>query len=218
VRRFLRQAKLELAQRNGDVGVLVSADNQAASAIDRRCGRRMQGSGIMISRSMVFGAAVAAVALTGCEQIGMWTGRYEPRQPQVASGPQVASAPQAASVLTRLGATLSGASEVPMNFSNATGTAQVGFDRRTGLLSWIVSYENLTGEVAAAHFHGPAAEGENAGVQVNIGEAGLASPIQGAVQITPEQAAALLGGLWYINIHSSAFPDGEIRGQVGPGM
>lgn len=161
----------------------------------------------MVRTSAIFGAvAVAAVALSGCQQIGEWTGRYEPRQPEVAA------------VATRLSATLSGTNEVPMNFSYASGSAVLGYDQASGTLSWSVSYDNLTGDVAGAHLHGPAAEGENAGVEVNIGEAGLASPIQGAAQITPEQASALLGGLWYVNIHSSTYPDGEIRGQVLSGM
>jgi len=30
------------------------------------------------------------------------------------------------------------------------------------------------------------------------------------------QISDLEGGLWYINIHSSVFPNGEIRGQILP--
>jgi hypothetical protein len=32
--------------------------------------------------------------------------------------------------------------------------------------------------------------------------------------LTPEQATQLLGGQWYVNIHTEANPGGEIRGQV----
>jgi hypothetical protein len=119
---------------------------------------------------------------------------------------------------TALFADLSGTNEVPMNFSNASGSARVSYDHASGVVSWVVAYDYLTGEVTGAHFHGPAAEGENAGVQVNLGQNGLASPLQGAAPITSDQAAQLLAGLWYVNVHSSNYPDGEIRGQVIPGM
>lgn len=177
----------------------------------------------MFRRSIGFGAAAIAVAaLAGCQQIGEWTGKYVPRQPEIAgsartSAAAVASLP-ATTAASELEARLSGTSEIPINFSEATGRALVSYDRTSGLLSWVVDYDRLSSEATGAHFHGPAAEGENAGVQVNIGGAGLASPIVGSATITPEQAAALLGGLWYVNIHSTNYPDGEIRGQLKPSM
>ncbi|MDB5871314.1 MAG: hypothetical protein JWQ07_756, partial [Ramlibacter sp.] len=39
-------------------------------------------------------------------------------------------------------------------------------------------------------------------------------PIQGETVVTPAQAADLMAGLWYVNIHSTQFPGGEIRGQL----
>ena len=112
-------------------------------------------------------------------------------------------------------ATLSGAQEVPPTASMATGTASATLDP-DGTLHWNVSYQGLTGPAAAAHFHGPAAPGANAGVAVNIGAQGLASPIQGAAHLTEPQIADLAAGRWYINIHTAANPNGEIRGQVTP--
>ena len=65
------------------------------------------------------------------------------------------------------------------------------------------------------HFHGSAAPGTNAGVQVNIGAiSGTSSPSAGSTTITPTQATGLLDDLWYVNIHTSTFPGGEIHGQV----
>jgi predicted secreted protein with PEFG-CTERM motif len=89
------------------------------------------------------------------------------------------------------------------------------FDPSSNELSWSIDFSDLSGSATAAHFHGPAAEGANAGVQVNIGEvSGLVSPMNGSAQLTPDQASALLDGQLYINIHTAANPDGEIRGQV----
>ena len=42
----------------------------------------------------------------------------------------------------------------------------------------------------------------------------LGSPKSGSATLEPEQVSQLLAGLWYINIHSTHSPGGEIRGQV----
>lgn len=99
--------------------------------------------------------------------------------------------------------------------SPATGFASMTYDNVTGAFNWNIAWTGLTGNVTVAHFHGPALPGQNAGVQVDWGSiSGLTSPSVGAANITAMQGNDLLAGLWYINIHSSLFPGGEIRGQV----
>ena len=61
-------------------------------------------------------------------------------------------------------ATLDGKSEVPPNASAGTGTADIDYDPATKKLSWKVTYSGLSGPATAAHFHGPAEAGTNAGV------------------------------------------------------
>jgi hypothetical protein len=95
--------------------------------------------------------------------------------------------------------------------SLGTGTASLTFDTTTNLLSWNVGWTGLSGPVVAAHFHGPALPNQNAGVQVSIG---VVSPDIGAAVLGAGQAADLLAGLWYVNLHTAAFPGGEIRGQI----
>lgn len=107
---------------------------------------------------------------------------------------------------------LSAASSVPPNNSSATGTADVTFDTTTRLLTWKVTYSGLTGPATMAHFHGPAEAGKNAPVVVPIPNA--ASGIDGSATLTDTQAADLLAGRYYINIHTDANKGGEIRGQV----
>ncbi|MBB4368506.1 hypothetical protein GGD63_001285 [Bradyrhizobium sp. cir1] len=113
----------------------------------------------------------------------------------------------------KLKATLDGKSEVPANTSSGTGTAELDYDAASKKLSWTVSYSGLSGPATAAHFHGPAEAGKNAGVAVPIANA-AASPVKGEATLTDAQAADLLGGKYYINIHTAANPGGEIRGQV----
>ena len=109
---------------------------------------------------------------------------------------------------------IDGGQEVPPVATPATGTGDVTLDTATGLLSWNISFSGLLGIQTAAHFHGPALVGQNAGVQVGIG--GVGSPAIGSAVLNATQSADLQAGLWYVNFHTSSFLDGEIRGQVVP--
>lgn len=109
-------------------------------------------------------------------------------------------------------ATLDAAGEVPPTQSKGTGEITATFDPATKRLSWNGSYSNLTGPVTAAHFHGPAKPGENAGVLVPATV--TASPFTGEATLDDAKAADLEAGRVYFNIHTAANPKGEIRGQV----
>ena len=134
-------------------------------------------------------AGVAAAALTGCGMMG------------------------SSNTATFTG-TLNGASEVPPNMTAGSGTAQATLDKNTNLLKYPITYTAPTGPATAAHFHGPATAGANAGVVVPFASA--ANPIEGQITITPAQAADLLAGKWYANVHTAANAAGEIRGQMLP--
>jgi hypothetical protein len=114
----------------------------------------------------------------------------------------------------RLGGNLSGAQEVPAVSTAGSGTVDATFDKATRKLAYTVNYSGLSGPPSAAHFHGPAPAGQNAGVVVPI--TGAASPMKGEATLTESQAADLLAGRWYVNVHTKAHPSGEIRAQVRP--
>jgi hypothetical protein len=113
-----------------------------------------------------------------------------------------------------LKADLKASAEVPAKVSDGKGTLTATLDTDTNQLKYHVEFGGLTGPVVAAHFHGPAAEGVSAKPQVPIKTSPISSPIDGSTTITPEQAKDLLDGKWYFNLHTSANPGGEIRGQV----
>jgi hypothetical protein len=111
-------------------------------------------------------------------------------------------------------ANLDGASEAPPHDVPGKGMAMADLDTATRTFTYKVDYSNLTGPAVAAHFHGPAAPGVNAGPVVMIAPA--ASPLTGTATLTDAQIADLNAGKWYVNVHTAANKGGEIRGQVLP--
>ena len=111
-----------------------------------------------------------------------------------------------------LKADLKGSNEVPPNSSPASGTAEATLDTSSKLLTYTITYKDLSGPALGAHFHGPVEAGKNAGIVLPFKT--VQSPIQGSATLTDEQAADLLAGKWYANVHTAANPGGELRGQM----
>ena len=108
-------------------------------------------------------------------------------------------------------AMLKGSSEVPSNTSTATGNTILTFNSITMKFNAVTTYSGL--EPTGGHIH-MAAVGENGAVVYPFGN-NLSSPItfQSGV-LTEEQVAALMSEKLYVNLHTAAFPGGEIRGQL----
>jgi hypothetical protein len=107
---------------------------------------------------------------------------------------------------------LDGAQETPPVVTPGTGSGTATFDTVTKMLSLNVSYSGLVGTVTAAHIHGPAAVGVPAGIVFPLT---ATNPITDTVgPLSAAQELDLLGGLYYVNIHSTFKTGGEIRGQI----
>ncbi|MBX7199085.1 MAG: CHRD domain-containing protein [Rhodospirillaceae bacterium] len=117
--------------------------------------------------------------------------------------------------MVKMKANLTSAQEVPANDSKGKGTAEITVDTTGKKVMFTVNFEGLSGDAVAAHIHGPAEAGANAGVIVNIGMAGgLKSPIKGELPLTDAQIADVTAGKSYVNVHTAANKGGEIRGQI----
>ena len=116
--------------------------------------------------------------------------------------------------IVSLGGKLSGSSEVPPAATDGSGAVEATFNKETNLLKWKVTHSGLSGPARAAHFHGPATVAQAVGVVLGFKSAD--SPIEGEATLTPAQAADLLAGKWYVNVHTAKYPGGEIRAQVMP--
>jgi len=137
--------------------------------------------------------------------------------------------------LVNFAATLTFGAEVPTppTASTATGTFTATLDTGTNLFTWHVTFTGLTGNAVAGHVHGPATTAQSAGTTINfftapgatITSTATTGTGDGSMILTSATAVTstingdslkklLFAGLTYANIHTSANPGGEIRGQI----
>jgi len=121
------------------------------------------------------------------------------------------SFPSLAGAQTTLIARLSGAQETPPVTTAATGVAIFTLDASKTQLTYDAIASGLT-NITAAHIHRGAVG--VAGPVIYPLAAGPFTHLTGTLAITPADAADLLLGNLYINMHTEANPGGEIRGQI----
>jgi CHRD domain len=119
-----------------------------------------------------------------------------------------------------LSTALTGAAEVPgPGDADASGSASISLNQGLATVCFHVSWENIDGTVFASHIH--------------VAPAGVAGPIvvtlfTGAFAGTDALSGCVTGvdrGLikairqdpsaYYVNVHSTVFPSGAARGQLG---
>ena len=111
--------------------------------------------------------------------------------------------------------------------TDATGSATFVLD--DGVVSYTIDVDDITA-VTAAHIHGPAGPGEDAGVIVGLfaGPVGGTGAVSGrlvtddfveadisATNVSLDSLLVLMrSGQSYVNVHTVENPAGEIRGQI----
>ena len=167
------------------------------------------------------GASLIGLAIvSSCAGDDGATGPTGPEGPQ---GPQGPPGSTGTSGLEQFEVPLSGGSEVPPVASGGSGTAF--FTVVGDAILFRLDVADMV-EVRAAHIHGPAAEGVNAPVRVNLYTPEAGTTFSGTGTVAQGAAPApragadfdsvmvlLRTGNAYVNVHTVANPGGEIRGQ-----
>ena len=119
-----------------------------------------------------------------------------------------------------LTATLTGTQETPPNSSPGTGSAAFILDDVNHTLVSAVTFSGLTGETTSADIQAGPGQPPPIVHPFPVGPAGFPIDVtQGSFTdiwtgLLPGNIAALESGSYFIAIRTSAFPGGEIRGQI----
>jgi hypothetical protein len=108
-------------------------------------------------------------------------------------------------------AQLTGDQENPPVITNATGAGAFTYNLATRELSWEISHDINMGDVTGAHIH-VGAVGVNGPVVIPLDH--TQNPMVGSATLTLAQQSDLMNHLYYVNVHTTAHPGGEIRGQM----
>lgn len=107
-------------------------------------------------------------------------------------------------------ATLSGTKETPANSSAASGTVEATYNKNTKILALYITYSGLTATQGHVHKGAAGVAGPTVFAFPN-----LVSPINyTSIALDATQEADLLANFYYVNLHSAAYTNGEIRGQL----
>jgi hypothetical protein len=110
---------------------------------------------------------------------------------------------------------ISGANETPPNGSAATGTAVLVFNTTTKIFTITVTYSGMIATEAHIHNGMPTVAGPIVFPLTASGGGSYPTTfILTSRALTVAEEADLNANLYYVNIHSTAYPTGEIRGQL----
>ncbi len=129
-------------------------------------------------------------------------------------------------------AKLSGFAEVPAISTTGTGKLRLSIDKTNTTITYELTFSGLSGAATGAHLH-LGQPGVAGGIIVNLCPGACVSPVTGSIAAAnvialptqgiagpadwAEVLRAIRAGVVYANVHTAAYPGGEIRGQVGGG-
>lgn len=113
-------------------------------------------------------------------------------------------------------ALLNGAQEVPSVTTTATGLANIKLNTTLDTLTYDIVLNGLAGQATGAHIH-MGTVGNSGPVIYDMSSGIIGNRITGiatGATITNSFLSDILKGNFYVNVHNSTNPNGEIRGQV----
>jgi PKD repeat protein len=200
---FLETGSIDASDNGADFGVIGTAQGQPEGGFER----------IMDTVELVLDVGQCEETPLFCDGVATFGPHFRHAAGTVETTTPT-QPPAPTTTTTAFLASLSGLDEVPPTASNARGTAIATLNDNT--LTYSVSSTGFDARFRSAHIHAGAA-GTNGRIRVPLqcnsdGTAcnGTSQPLNGAA------LTALLAGVTYVNLHTDAFPDGEIRGQLEP--
>jgi hypothetical protein len=112
---------------------------------------------------------------------------------------------------------LSAADEVPRTNSDGNGSVVVTLRPSKRSVSVAGAFRSLSSDAKAAEIRGPAGAGETGPVILTLSvTGGTVGAVSGSGDISSDMVTAMQNGQTYVNITTTNYPDGEIRGQIKP--
>ena len=217
----------------GNVDIYVTADGEI-DAVDPAFADIAYETGDLVETgyvSLAEGDYVVTVTPTGTKTVAIETGvltlengeiytaialdgAMEGDLPQLALLDGLAPPPPAFNADMTYNVNLSGSQEVPAVNTMSLATAVVEIDEDLPAFSVSVDVSGLT-DVTGVHVH-DGGIGMNGPVAFPLTDAGDGTYVLAETNISPSNLDALTNGEWYLNVHTTANPNGEVRGQIVP--
>ena len=168
-----------------------------------------------VSGSLAFGTAHILDLVSGVYYVNVHTSSHPGGEIRGQLSPYEAA--------THYQAALSGANEEPPVVTNASGMANFTFYPGMDALHYFITVADIS-DITMSHIHkgwpgmnGPVVHWlyHAAGTNAQGGPWDEDNPIGGCLMFNAEHMVDLLTGYYYVNVHTSAYPAGEIRGQIG---
>ena len=217
----------------GNVDIYVTADGEI-DAVDPAFADIAYETGDLVETgyvSLAEGDYVVTVTPTGTKTVAIETGvltlengeiytaialdgAMEGDLPQLALLDGLAPPPPAFNADMTYNVNLSGSQEVPAVNTMSMATAVVEIDEDLPAFSVSVDVSGLT-DVTGVHVHDGGID-MNGPVAFPLTDAGDGTYVLAETNISPSNLDALTNGEWYLNVHTTANPNGEVRGQIVP--
>jgi hypothetical protein len=135
----------------------------------------------------------------------------------VGVGVHVAGARTDSTQGVKLIAVMDGSQEVPPADPDGTGTAQIKLDAKDSEVCWKIKVEDITLPATGAHIH-QAPRGENGPIVVPLSPPDASGKSKGCATVEPALLVEIQADPagFYVNVHTTDYPNGAIRGQLAP--
>lgn len=112
-------------------------------------------------------------------------------------------------------ASISADEESAVTESPGSGRVEFVLDRATLKFDWKVRFKDLTSTPVGLHVHGPQTPGGEAGILFELAPKDMIKDgLTGSTTLNDGQLIYLINDRMYVNLHTTKYPAGELRGSI----